>query len=66
MSGVDPNLTLIDPSPFDDPAEPYINEFDIPKDFFEPISAEENPKDIDLHPVVTEMPLSLKPQKEKE
>ena len=49
-----------------DPTEPYINESDLPKDRFEPISVEANPKDTDLHPVVTEMPLSLPPQKEKE
>ena len=59
MSGVDPNLTPIDPPPFDDPAEPYINESDILRDCFESIFAEGNPKDTDLHPVVTEMPLSL-------
>ena len=57
---VDPNLRPIDPT------EPYINESDIPKDRFEPISVEANPKDTDLHPVVTEMPLSLPTQKEKE
>ena len=59
---VDPNLRPIDPSPFDDPAEPYIQESDIPKDCFEPISAEANPKDTDLSPVSIEMPLSLQPQ----
>ena len=32
---VDPNLRPIDPPPFDDPAEPYINESGIPKDCFE-------------------------------
>ena len=63
---VDPNLRPTDPPPFDDPAEPYINESDIPKDCFEPISAEANPKDTDLNPVSIEMPLSLQPQKEKE
>ena len=63
---VDPNLRPIDPPPFDDPAEPYIQESDIPKDCFEPISAEANPKDTDLNPVSIEMPLSLQPQKEKE
>ena len=46
--------------------EPYINESDIPKDCFEPISAETNPKDTDLNPVSIEMPLSPQPQKEKE
>ena len=56
----------IDPPPFDDPAEPYINESDIPKDCFEPISAEANPKDTDLNPVGNEMPPSPQPQKEKE
>ena len=59
-SFVDLNLRPIDPT------EPYINESDIPKDRFEPISVEANPKDTDLHPVVTEMPFSLPPQKEKE
>ena len=63
---VDPNWRPIDPAPFDDPAEPYIQEYDIPKDCFEPISAEANPKDIELNPVSIEMPLSLQPQKEKE
>ena len=32
---VDPNLRPIDSPPFDDPAEPYINESGIPKDCFE-------------------------------
>ena len=59
---VDPNLRPIDTPPFDDPAEPYIQESDIPKDCFEPISAEANPKDTDLSPVSIEMPLSLQPQ----
>ena len=59
---VDPNLRPIHPPPFDDPAEPYIQESDIPKDCFEPISAEANPKDTDLSPVSIEMPLSLQPQ----
>ena len=48
---VDPNLRPIDPPPFDDPTEPYINESGIPKDCFEPISAEANPKDTELNPV---------------
>ena len=38
----------------------------IPKDCFEPISAEANPNDTNLKPVSIEMPLSLQPQKEKE
>ena len=59
---VDPNLRPIDPPPFDDPAEPYINESDIPKDCFEPISAEANPEDT----VSIETQLSPQPQKEKE
>ena len=63
---VDPNLRPIDPPPFDDPAEPYLDESDIPKDCFEPISAEANPKDTDLKLVSIEMPPSLQPQKEKE
>ena len=63
---VDPNLRPIDPPPFDDPAHPYINKSDIPKDCFEPISAEANPNDTDLNPVSIEMPLSPQPQKEKE
>ena len=63
---VDPNLRPIDPPPFDDPAEPYINESDIPKDCFEPISAEANLTDIDLNPVSIEIPLSPQPQKENE
>ena len=52
---VDPNLRPIDPPPFDDPAEPYINESVIPKDYFQPISAEADPKDTDLNPVSIEM-----------
>ena len=35
---VDPNLRPIEPLPFDDPTQPYINESDIPKDCFEPTS----------------------------
>ena len=35
---VDPNLRPIEPLPFDDLTQPYINESDIPKDCFEPIS----------------------------
>ena len=63
---VDPSLRPIDPPPFDDPAEAYINESDIPKDCFEPISAEANSKDTDLKTVSVEVPLSPQPQKEKE
>ena len=63
---VDPNLRPIDPPPFDDPAEPCINESDIPKDCFEPSSAEANPKDTDLNPVSIETQLSPQPQKETE
>ena len=63
---VDPNLRPIDPPPFDDPAEPYIIESDIPKDCFEPSSAEANPKDTDLNPVSIETQLSPQPQKENE
>ena len=63
---VDPNLRPIDPPPFDYPAEPYINESDIPKDCFEPVSAEPNPKDADLNPVSIETQLSPQPQKENE
>ena len=51
---LDPNLTPIDPPPFDDPAEPYLDESDIPKDRFEPNNsahAEENFLDIGLNPV---------------
>ena len=59
---VDPNLRPIDPPPFDDPAEPYINESDIPKDCFEPISAGANLEDT----VSIETQLSPQPQKEKE
>ena len=43
---VDPNLRPIDPPPFDDLCEPYLDESDIPKDFFEPnssVHAEEFP-----------------------
>ena len=64
---VDPNLRPIDPPPFDDPTEPYLDESDIPKDCFEP-NPEANPKDTDFKPVSIslEMPPSLQPQKEKE
>ena len=57
---VDPNLRPIDPPPFDDPAEPYINESDIPKDCFEPSSAEANPEDTVLR---RNCPHSLKKRK---
>ena len=63
---VDPNLRPIDPRPFDNPAEPYINESDIPKDCFEPNSAEADPKDTDLNSVSIETQLSPQPQKENE
>ena len=63
---VDPNSRPIDPPPFDDPAEPYINESDIPKHCFETISAEANPKDTDLNAVSIETQLPPQPQKEKE
>ena len=63
---VDPDLRPIDPPPFDDPAVPYIIESDIPKDCFESVSAEANPKDTDLNPVSIETQLSPQPQKEKE
>ena len=53
---VDPDLRSIDPPPFDDPAERYINESDIPKDCLEPISSEANPEDTDLNPVSIETP----------
>ena len=51
---VDPNQRPIDSPLFDDPAEPYLDESDIPKDCFEPnnsVHAEENPLDIGLNPV---------------
>ena len=51
---VDPNLRPIDPPPFHDPADPCIIESDIPKDCFESISAEADPKDTDLNPVSIE------------
>ena len=56
----------IDPPLFDDPSELFINESDIPRDCFEPVSAEANSKETDLNAVSIEMPLSLQPQKEKE
>ena len=62
----DPNLRPIGPPSLDDLAEPYIYESVFPKDCFEPISAEANPKDIDISPVGNETPLSLQHQKEKE
>ena len=62
----DLNLRPIGPPSLDDLAEPYIYESVFPKDCFEPISAEANPKDIDISPVGNETPLSLKHQKEKE
>ena len=46
---------------FDDPAESYIHESDIPKDCA--ISAEAISKDIDLNPVAIETTLSPQPQK---
>ena len=61
---VDPILRPIDPPPFDDTPEPQINESDIPKDCFEPSSAEADPKDTDLNPVMRcPCPHSLKKKK---
>ena len=50
---VDPNLRPIDPPPFDDPAEPYLDKSEIPRDCFEPsnlLHAEKNLVDIGFNP----------------
>ena len=64
---VDPNLRPIDPPPFDDPAEPYLDESDTPRDCFEPnnsVHAEENRLDIGLNPVGKQA--SVTPQSHQE
>ena len=51
---VDPNLRPIDPPPFDDPDELYLDKSDIPRDCFEPnnpLHGEKNPVDIGFNPV---------------
>ena len=66
---VDPNLRPIDPPPFDDPAEPYLDEADIPKDSFEPNNskhAEENTLDIGLNPVGKQALVTQQSHEEKE
>ena len=66
---VDPNLKPIDPPLFDDPAEPYLDESDIPKDRFEPnsfVHAEENPLDIGLNPVGEQVLVTPQSHEEKE
>ena len=66
---VDPTLRPIDPPPFDDPAEPYSDESDIPKDCIEPnnsVHAEENSLDIGLNPVGEQALLTPQSHEEKE
>ena len=66
---VDPNLRTIDSPLFDDPAEPYLDESDIPKDCFEPYSsvhAEQNPLDIGLNPVGEQALVTPQSHEEKE
>ena len=66
---VDPTLRPIDPPPFDDPAEPYLDESDIPKDCIEPnnsVHAEENPLDIGLNPVGEQELVTPQSHEEKE
>ena len=66
---VDPNLRPIDPPPFDDPAEPYLDEADIPKDCFEPnnsVHAEENLLDTGLNPVGKQALVTQQSHEEKE
>ena len=66
---VDPNLRPIDPPPFDDPSEPYLDEADIPKDCFEPnnsVHAEENLLDSGLNPVGKQALVTQQSHEEKE
>ena len=66
---VDPNLRTIDSPLFDDPAEPYLDESDIPKDCFDPnssVHAEENPLDIGLNPVGERALVTPQSHEEKE
>ena len=66
---VDPTLKPIDPSPFDDPAEPYLDECDILKDCFEPnnsVHAEENPLEIGLNLVGEQALVTPQCHEEKE
>ena len=54
---------------YEDPAEPYLDESDIPKDCFEPnssVHAEENPLDIELNPVGEQALVSPQSHEEKE
>ena len=66
---VDPNLRPINPPPFDDRAEPYLDESDIPKDCFEPnnsVHAEENLLDSGLNPVDKQALVTQQSHEEKE
>ena len=66
---VDPILRPIDSPPFDDPAEPYLDESDIPKDCFDPnnsVHAEENPLHIGLNPVGKQALVTQQSHEEKE
>ena len=66
---VDPNLRPIDSPLFDDPAEPCLDESDIPKDCSEPnssVGAEENPLDIGLNPVGEQALVTPQSHEEKE
>ena len=66
---VDPNQRPIDSPLFDDPAEPYLDESDIPKDCIEPnnsVHAEENPLDIGLNPVGEQELVTPQSHEEKE
>ena len=54
---------------YEDPAEPYLDESDIPKDCFEPNSSvlvEENPLDIELNPVGEQALVAPQSHEEKE
>ena len=66
---VDPNLRPIDPPPFDDPSEPYLDESVIPKDCFEQnnsVHAEENLLDSGLNPVGKQALVTQQSHDEKE
>ena len=66
---VDPNLRSIDPPPFDNPSEPYLDESDIPKDCFEPnnsVHAEENLLESELNPVGKQALVTQQSHDEKE
>ena len=62
-------MRAIDPPPFDDPVEAYLDECDIPKDCFQANNsahAEVNPEDIGLNPVGIQATVSPQGHEQKQ